>query len=197
MPKKSIDYSNTTIYKIVCNDLTITDLYVGHTTNFRQRKSTHKNVCFNKQNKKHNCKVYRFIRENGDWKNWTIVEARALERGYIETLTATLNYQIPGRTQKERCKKYNLENKDKIREYNAKYRLENREANAKYYLENKDENRETQAKYYLENKDKNREYCAKYRLENRERKKEANAKYKLENKDKIREYKAKYYLENK
>ena len=31
MPKKIIDYSKTIIYKIVCNDLTITEVYVGHT----------------------------------------------------------------------------------------------------------------------------------------------------------------------
>jgi len=34
MPKENIDYSNTIIYKICCSDFSITDLYVGHTTNF-------------------------------------------------------------------------------------------------------------------------------------------------------------------
>jgi hypothetical protein len=32
------NYQNTVIYKIVCNDLSIKDLYVRHTTNFRKRK---------------------------------------------------------------------------------------------------------------------------------------------------------------
>ena len=47
MPKKIIDYSKTIIYKIVCNDLNITDLYIGHTTNFIKRKATHKSNCNN------------------------------------------------------------------------------------------------------------------------------------------------------
>ena len=34
MPKSNCDYSRTVIYKIVCNDLSITDCYVGHTTEF-------------------------------------------------------------------------------------------------------------------------------------------------------------------
>ncbi len=39
MPKKIIDFSKTIIYKIVCNDLNITDVYVGRTTNFINRKA--------------------------------------------------------------------------------------------------------------------------------------------------------------
>ena len=42
MPKTAIDYSKTIIYKIVCNDLDITDLYVGHTTDFIRRRHHHK-----------------------------------------------------------------------------------------------------------------------------------------------------------
>ncbi len=42
MPKVEIDYSTTIIYKITCNDSNVTDKYVGHTTNFVQRKHAHK-----------------------------------------------------------------------------------------------------------------------------------------------------------
>ena len=42
MPKKIIDYSNTTIYKIVCNDETTEFIQIGHTTNIVKRKSKHK-----------------------------------------------------------------------------------------------------------------------------------------------------------
>ena len=45
MPRKPIDYSKTISYKIVCNDLSITDCYVGHTTDFTKRKSHHKSDC--------------------------------------------------------------------------------------------------------------------------------------------------------
>ena len=37
MQKVEIDYSNTIIYKIVCKDPLIKDVYVGHTTNFVQQ----------------------------------------------------------------------------------------------------------------------------------------------------------------
>ena len=40
MPKISIDYSNCSIYKIEhIKDETL--IYVGHTTNFKQRKAQH------------------------------------------------------------------------------------------------------------------------------------------------------------
>ena len=44
MPKVEIDYTQTTIYKICCNDTAITDIYVGSTTNFANRKYGHKLV---------------------------------------------------------------------------------------------------------------------------------------------------------
>ena len=45
MPKTKINYENAIIYKIVCNDLNIKDLYVGHTTDFIRRKYDHKKRC--------------------------------------------------------------------------------------------------------------------------------------------------------
>ena len=38
MPRKPINYKKVIIYKLACNDLLITDLYVGHTTDFTNRK---------------------------------------------------------------------------------------------------------------------------------------------------------------
>ncbi len=49
MPKTKIDYSKTIIYRIVCKDLSITECYVGHTTNFTKRKCQHKNDCNNEK----------------------------------------------------------------------------------------------------------------------------------------------------
>ena len=66
MPRLNVDYSKTTIYKIQHNE-DETLLYVGHTTNFNNRKSKHKNACKNESDKNHNLKVYRMIRENGGW----------------------------------------------------------------------------------------------------------------------------------
>ena len=66
MPKDNIDYSNTIIYKIYCNDSSLTDIYVGHTTNFIKRKYQHKVLC----NKKSKLKIYDIIQKNGGWNNW-------------------------------------------------------------------------------------------------------------------------------
>jgi hypothetical protein len=97
MPKTEIDYSNTIIYKITCIDTAVKDVYVGHTTNFVQRKHAHKQSCINST-----CKVYEVIRANGGWKNWKMeiinffdckdhYEARKKEQEYFISLNATLN----------------------------------------------------------------------------------------------------------
>ena len=102
MPKTLIDYSNTVIYKITCNDTSIKDVYVGHTTNFVQRKYAHKQNCINSKSTNHKCKLYSIIRANGGWTNWTIeivqifncndhYEARIKEQEYFILLNATLN----------------------------------------------------------------------------------------------------------
>ena len=99
MPKDDINYSNTIIYKIICNDKTINDVYVGHTTNFTKRKYLHKSACANLDNK---LKIYDIIRQNGDWDNWDMVEiaiynckdkteARIKEQQHYEELKSTLN----------------------------------------------------------------------------------------------------------
>jgi hypothetical protein len=56
------DYSNTIIYKIMCKDPSIQDVYVGHTVNFVQRKKAHQLSCMNSKYPNHNCKVYQVMR---------------------------------------------------------------------------------------------------------------------------------------
>jgi hypothetical protein len=102
MPKTDIDYSNTIIYKITCKDIAITDVYVGHTTNFVQRKHAHKQSCINVNSVNYNVKLYEVIRTNGGWNNWKMeiinffeckdhYEARTKEQEYFVSLNATLN----------------------------------------------------------------------------------------------------------
>ena len=102
MPKVDIDYSNTIIYKITCNDETVTDSYVGHTTNFVQRKHAHKNSCINEKSPNYNLKLYKTIRQYGGWCNWKmeiihfckcndLSEARQKEQEYFKLLNANLN----------------------------------------------------------------------------------------------------------
>jgi len=102
MPKTEIDYSNTIIYKITCKDPNVTDVYVGHTTNFVQRKHAHKQSCINNKSPNYKCKLYEVIRNNGGWINWKMeiinffechdhYEARKKEQEYFISLNATLN----------------------------------------------------------------------------------------------------------
>ena len=143
MPHKPIDYSKTIIYKIVCKDLEVTDVYVGHTTDFKSRKNRHKSNC---NNEKYNLKIYKFIRDNKGFENFDMIviekyteckdsnEARTRERYWYELLNAKLNMIFPQRTDeeykkdnKEKLKKYFDENKDKIREQRKQYRNKNKD----------------------------------------------------------------------
>ena len=74
MPKKIIDYSKTIIYKLVCNDLNIKDLYIGHTTNWIKRKQSHKERCTCPNSDRYHLKVYEIMRDNGSWENWSMIE---------------------------------------------------------------------------------------------------------------------------
>ena len=86
MPRTPINYQNTIIYKIVCNDLTITESYVGSTTDFRRRKSQHKSSCNTINNSKYNQKNYIFIRENGGWENWTMLEIEKIAENLFDKI---------------------------------------------------------------------------------------------------------------
>jgi hypothetical protein len=164
MPRRNIDYSKTIIYKIVCNDLNIKDIYVGSTTDFTRRKSSHKSTCNNELSKSFNFKVYKYIRENDGWDNWNMVEiekyschdsneSKARERYWIELLKSSLNQYIPTRTQKEA----NKANKDII---SSRLKV--------YYNKNKTLLHEQSKQYYKENKDFIKEKVKEYRTENNE-----------------------------
>jgi len=124
MPTDVIDYSNTVFYKIYCKDPAVKDVYVGHTTNFVQRKYQHKRTCIKENDVNHHCKVYKFIRENGGWDNWKMemigykdcydhYEARKTEQNYFETLKATLNSIEPLPKPKPRPAQMPKETKEK------------------------------------------------------------------------------------
>jgi hypothetical protein len=132
MPKKAKDYSNTIIYKIACKDAEITDVYVGHTTNFCLRKRCHKHQSTNPNAKAYHLYVYQFIRDHGGFNNWQMVEvktytctsnldASSRERYWLQKLNAKLNKQIPSRTTKEYHALYRENNKEKLQEYSKAY----------------------------------------------------------------------------
>jgi hypothetical protein len=66
MPRLPIDYSKTIISKIVCNDLNITD--------FVRRKANHRSDCTNEKKSVYNSKVYKTMRENGGWDNYSMIK---------------------------------------------------------------------------------------------------------------------------
>jgi len=164
MPSKKIDYSKTIIYKFVCNDLAITDIYVGSTTNFTKRKGQHKS-CVNINCKKSEYKIYQVIRENGGWDNWAMIqieqypcndgnEARNRERYWYEQLNANLNMRAPITDRQEYIEK----NADRFKEQRKQFRHDNKERlseidKIKYEL-NKAKIKERMKKYYDLNKDK-------------------------------------------
>ena len=139
MPKVDIDYSNTIIYKITCKDSNVTDTYVGHTTNFVQRKHAHKQSCNNEKTPNYNCKLYEVIRNNGGWSNWKMeiinffdckdhYEARKKEQEYFVLLNANLNSIEPMPKPKvvvpdesKIIEKQNIYNDDTNGKYKCKY----------------------------------------------------------------------------
>lgn len=150
MPKKEIDYSKTIFYKIVCKDLNVKGVYIGHTTHFVNRKCCHKLSCNNSNIDKYYNKLYTFIRENGDWDNFDMIqienkavenkrEAEKRERELIEEYNADLNCvmrpfitseekklsnSLVGKkyreTHQEEIKQYRIENKEKYKQYKMK-----------------------------------------------------------------------------
>jgi hypothetical protein len=145
MPRKNVDYSKTVMYKIVSNDLNIRDCYVGSTTDFTKRKWAHKSNCANINGKHYNLKVYKFIRDNGNWENWSMVliemfpctnhlESLQRERYWCENLNATLNSVVPSRSKQEYDKEYNIDHKEQKKQY----RVDHKDHYNQYIDKNKD-----------------------------------------------------------
>tara|TARA_R110002049_G_scaffold213472_1_gene384918 strand:- start:34 stop:597 length:564 start_codon:yes stop_codon:yes gene_type:complete len=142
-------YKNGLIYKLCCKDPTIKDIYVGSTCAFRFRKANHKSNCNNEKGKTYNSKVYQFIRENGGWENWDMIqlinypcntkrELELKEREYLEMLGGTLNKGIPTRTKTE---------------YDAVHKEEKKEYKKAHYQANKEELKEKHKAYREANKE--------------------------------------------
>ena len=189
MPRKPIDYSNTHFYKLCCNDLNVTDIYVGHTTDFRKRKNQHKRNCNTEGNKHYNFPVYQFIRQHNGWSNWDMIllesyecrdalEARKIEREFIEQLNATLNKHVPSRSKKEYYPYYYENCMDKHKEHVKKYKDANR-----------DQIRERGRLYYHANIEKHREY----QQQNQEAIRQQRKQYREDHREEILQKKKQYY----
>ena len=129
MPK-AIDYVKTQIYKLVCKDEEVEDVYVGSTVDFGARRCRHRSDCHNDNSQSYNLYVYRFIRDHGGFCNWSMVliekypclskkEAYKRERYNADLLGSTLNSLVASRTKEE----YYQEKKEYILKRNKAYRL--------------------------------------------------------------------------
>lgn len=205
MPKNQIDYSKTIIYKLCCDDTSITDIYIGHTTNFEQRKNNHRIYCENL-----NCTryVYEFIRHYGDWDNWSMIQieefecankrqAEARENYWIQTLNATLNTNKPYTTAEEKSKQkqdWYEENKPAILDKRKQHYEENKETilqkQKQYAEEHKEEIAIYQKQYNQEHKEEIAEQKKIYRQEHKEEAKIAGKKWREENAEKVKKQKS-------
>ena len=156
MPKLPTDYSKAFIYKLCCLDVDVKEIYIGSQTNFKQRKNRHKCDCNRENSKLYNSYVYRFIRDNGGWDNWTMIELykypcndkRELdceENRVMNELQSHLNSNKTYQSKEDRdeyIKNYREEHKEQIKDYSKKYHQENREElnikQQKYRDEHKD-----------------------------------------------------------
>jgi len=139
MPKKPFDYSKTEIYKIIPADANLDFCYVGHTTNFTERKKRHReNV---NTTSKYNIKLYQTIRDNGGWCNFKMVfiekwpceslrEAGAREQHWMDELKPNMNGMSAFRTKEEHL----------LQKRETYYR--NHEANLAYDRKYKEEHKE-------------------------------------------------------
>ena len=149
-----MQFNDMCFYKIVCNDTSITDCYVGTTSNFQRRNNEHRQKCHNPNSGSYNFRLYKFIRDHGGWPNWSMIlldhvshvdvnEARKMERTYVTQLCSTLNTQIPATTPLESRSNYAKKNAAKINEWRktkvacacgGKYTLEHKASHEKTKL---------------------------------------------------------------
>ena len=158
-----MNYKNALIYQICCKDVSITDVYIGQTTNFKQRKAQHKSTCNNEKTKNHNFYVYKFIRDNGGWENWNMIlvekincndklEVCQRERYYVELFKAKLNSNVPSRTIQEYGEQYREQYREQNQAKMRQYREQNQDKIRQYYVKNQDKLKEYQKNYYEQNK---------------------------------------------
>ena len=171
--KKVIDYTSREIifYKFICNDPTIISTYVGHTINFTDRKGRHKTNCLNENSKSYNYLLYKIIREQGGWDNWTMFE---IERKIVSSKQEALqNEQRLIDLQVEKLnvcnavfnKKKHLENKRNFWHNNKEYiNLQRKQL----YELNKEQINLQRNQYYNQNKEQINLNRRQYREQNRE-----------------------------
>ena len=147
MPKLPIDHANTIIYKLVKNDdYENANIYIGSTTDYIRRKNKHKSDCNCVTSKGYNDKKYQYIRENGGWEEWNMIE--------VEKFPCNDKREAEAREEYWRChfnSQLNTKRAYRTVEQRKQYDIEYQKI---YYENNKDKKLEQQKKYYNNKKNK-------------------------------------------
>lgn len=111
------------VYIIRCKDKSISDCYIGSTKrSIEIREQNHKFDCNNSSRKAYHYKLYKYIRDNGGWDNWDIVEIckcenlLETEQYYIDFIKPSLNHRNPTRIHYNKYRQnWIIENPNKIK----------------------------------------------------------------------------------
>ena len=189
------------IYKMVVDN--IDDIYIGSTTHLGNRKSLHKNNCYDCNNKAYNINLYKIIRNKYNiikddfYKRIKFIclckvdynerwELTNIEAKYIKELNTIGNTNMPfdkpiieviKEYQKQYYKQYRIDNKDKISKYKKEYYKDNEDKISEYQ-------KSYQKQYNKSNKDKLKEYQKEYRGDNKDKRSEYQKQYHKSNKSK-------------
>ena len=151
MPKLPIDHANTIIYKLVHKeDYDNANIYIGSTTDFIRRKNNHKNCCHNEKQKGHNEKKYQYIRDNGGWESFNMIEVEKFPCNDGNEARAREEYWRCHFNSKLNSRKAYITDVEKI------------DYKKQFYLDNKDNILKQKKQYYEANKQKKLEYMKQY-----------------------------------
>jgi len=145
------DYSKGLIYLIKHkDDINNENCYFGSTTNFKARKSLHKHDCNNEKSKSYNTEKYKYIRANGGWINFIMLEIEKFscksknqltkrEDDVMSEYKIRLNTNRACRSQKEYQENQKEEIAEQRKEHYQNHKEEYQEKHKKYYENHKEE----------------------------------------------------------
>jgi len=138
-------------------DASITEIYVGSSININQRIDSHKSDGNNPNSKGYNYKVYRFIRSNGGWSNWTYtileecdVEDKDELHDYEDLWIVNLNPQLNCIRARRNKADYYQDNKEKLDLYYKEYYEKNKDKESARLKEYREKNKEKIAQWHSE-----------------------------------------------
>lgn len=156
-----------TFYKLVCNNENTKEVFIGYTiTSMTEMFEHHDSIWNNEKRKEYNRRLYKIIRANGGFYNWTIKilekcyfkdrkEALERKKEWIEKTPNDINMIRPIVAPKE--KRQNGMHLERQRRYDNDHKLERKERRKA----NKDVINEVARERYAANKDKVNEIARK------------------------------------